>query len=163
MRFQQRNRRQANSFRLRPSRPPPSNRSPNPDTRTLFCRSASVLGRPRPTEAPTLNTRTLFCRSASVLGRPRPTEAPTLNTRTLFSRSASVLGRPRPTPTLNTRTLFSRSASVLGRPVEHQPLTHERSSVGARPSSAAPVQQIRTECQRDGSLDGGGRGRPRSD
>jgi len=70
-----------------------------------------------------------------------------------------------------------------------QPLTHERSSVGARPSSAAPVQQNhpcnpefvtlmprlmekeieriaqqrRSECQRDGLLDGGGRGRPRSD
>src|ERR1051326_3863202 len=31
-------------------------------------------GRTRPTEPPQLHTRKLFCRSASVLGRPRPTE-----------------------------------------------------------------------------------------
>jgi hypothetical protein len=109
-------------------RPPRRTEIPTLNTRKLFNRTASVLGRPRRTEVPTPNTRKLFSRSASVLGRPRRTEPPSPNTRTLFSRSASVLGRPRRTevPTPNTRTLFSRSASVLGRPVDqnHHPLTH---------------------------------------
>jgi hypothetical protein len=164
MRFQQQNRRQANSFRLRPSRPPHRSEAPTLTHEALLSERSRPRP-PRPTEAPTLNTRTLFCRSASVLGRPRPTEAPTLNTRTLFCRSASVLGRPRPTeaPTLTHERSSVGARPSSAAPVQHQPLTHERSSVGARPSSAAPVQQIRTECQRDGSLDGGGRGRPRSD
>src|ERR1043166_7983075 len=37
-----------------------------------------LLSSPHRTEAPRLDTRTLFCRSASVLGRPRRTPAPTL-------------------------------------------------------------------------------------
>jgi hypothetical protein len=48
---------------------------------------------PRRTEIPTLNTRKLFNRTASVLGRPRRTEIPTPNTRKLFSRSAAEDGR----------------------------------------------------------------------
>ena len=68
-------------------------KSPSPNTRKLFGRSASVLGRPRRSEPPSCHTRELFCRSAAVLGRPRRSEPPSPNTRTLFCRSASVLGR----------------------------------------------------------------------
>jgi len=39
-----------------------------------FCRNASLLDRPVEQKVPTPNTRKLFSRSASVLGRPRPTE-----------------------------------------------------------------------------------------
>jgi len=63
---------------------------------------------------------------------------------------------------------------VLGRLVEQKshPLTHERSSVGARSSSAAPVEQrsVTAKILSWGALkspgllfDGGGRGRPRPD
>jgi len=114
----------------------------------------------------------------------RRTEAPSLNTQTLFCRSAAVLGRPRRTRPPQQET---RNNSVEQKP---HPSTHKRSSVGARPSSAAPVkrsplsrnaptkvtvnasQGISFECAlneefrvsyQDGLFDGGGRGRPRSD
>ncbi len=63
-----------------------------------------------------LFTRALFCRSASVLGRPRSLSRPRDVTRTFFSGSASVLGRP---PSNIATTPVTRSSvpvvSVVGR------------------------------------------------
>jgi|GEM_PF-2886021 len=66
------------------------------------------------TEGPGLDISNLFCRSASVLGRPRPTEPSSPNTRTLFCRSASVLGRPRPTEPLDQRHKSSSAGAFCG-------------------------------------------------
>ena len=51
-----------------------------------------IHGRPHRTEASEPHTRKLFCRSASVLGRPRPTEPPQPHTHKLFCQSAVSLG-----------------------------------------------------------------------
>src|ERR1051325_4038506 len=128
-------------------RSPASNRSRFTYTRNLFCRTASVLGRPvdqyhhplthetssvgaRPSSAAPVdqNHHPLTHETSSV--GPRPSSAAPVeqkfassNTRKLFSRTASVLGRPRRIEprSPNTRNLFCRSAVVLGRPRRIEP------------------------------------------
>src|SRR6476659_2671759 len=69
---------ETSSVGARPSSAAPVEQKPQtPNTRTLFCRSAAVLGRPRRSEAPTPNIRTHlpgYCsKGASEDGRA-PTE-----------------------------------------------------------------------------------------
>ena len=74
---------------------------------------------------------------------------------------------------LHNSTYLMHDFQFLSAVVEqkHQPLTHESSSVGARPSSAAPSNSTLAGCKGSKGqfnrcwllFEGGGRGRPRSD
>src|ERR1051325_8291091 len=76
-------------------RSPASNRSRFTYTRNLFCRTASVLGRPLDQYPPPLTHETSSDGPRPPSAAPVEQKFASSNTRKLFSRTASVLGRPR--------------------------------------------------------------------